>query len=491
MLKDNMEMAIRHNQAEKGGYDQKKDFVEYFLCNGPELDTDTLMYYRERCYQDPIYLEIAEVEFSDMETVVAIRESKYGKKSDLEDCFTQPCNYLGPLSSTIGIMGDSNNFRTMPNIFSVLLGKAEAYAEKNKKEQEKKEGKTSTDSSSSSTSNSGSSSSSSSSTDSSKKSDFDKGQESAEAKAEKASKDSMEDVVSAWGHIRTHLTNLLLPDIRSGMQVMYDSMYDHAETFAKECHKAGLTHSADIGDRHAIARADQISTATKVNTYSQLGDCARLWEHMRRFNPYDISQNKKGRISDGKIVANRNMNGTSIDSTPNPSVMSNLTRSEVRAAANAGNKMAQIELELREMGYVITLEEATKLTDLGKKDEDRFAYFTSLYGNYLDRKYPINKSDPNVTQSVNYRKRREEFAHVVEMLNQKKQQVSDIKYEIKTETTTTTPQTPVGVTPVETSTTKQFQAMAPPEKLTMKIKEDDGTYEEAVMASETDLPDRL
>jgi hypothetical protein len=41
-----MELAIRWNEAKNGSYQEKYDFVEYLLCNGPEVDADSILHYR-------------------------------------------------------------------------------------------------------------------------------------------------------------------------------------------------------------------------------------------------------------------------------------------------------------------------------------------------------------------------------------------------------------------------------------------------------------
>lgn len=452
-LKDNMELALKFNEAQRGGYNQKKDFIEYFLCNGPEIDTDTIMHYREKCYQDPIYLQIAEIEFSDIEIVDEIRVTKYGKKNDLGDCFTQPCNYLGPLSSTIGIMGDSNNFRTMPNIFSVLLAQCKKKKEDEEKEKNKDKKSSSTDQKTDSNSSTKTPTNAT-----------EAAQEKKKEEAKKEGEDSMKDVVAAWGNIRTHITNMLLPNIRQNMQVMYDNMYEHAQNFANECVKAGITDSANIGDKDCIARADKIAAATKVNTYNQLGDCARLWEQMRRFNPYDSTQNSKGPIPDGKLAANKNVNGTSIDSTPKPTVISKLPKSTLNEAAAAGNRTAEVEKNIQELDYDITAEGIAFYTDPNIPEDERFAVFEIKFKRQLDKKFPLEKdinetwknasNDPaaglvtfnfetqntyaeNVGRDNNARKRRKEFARIVSLLNKKKAQTTDLKEESQTSTQNT------------------------------------------------------
>lgn len=299
-LKDNMEMALRFKEAKRGGYQEKKDFVEYFLANGPELDTDTIVYYRDKCYQDPVYIQIAEIEFSDISIIDDARVNKYGKSNDLNDCFTKPCNYLGPMSSVVGIMGDSNNYKTFPNLFSTLL---------------------------------------------------------------KGNKEDKENLKAAWGAVREHLTNKIMPDIRISMQMLYDSMYAHAQTFAEECKKAGITDSADIGDPYAIARAEDIASAVKINLYNQMGDCARIWEHMRRFNPYDLNQNKKQPIPESALKDNKSVNGAAIDRTSKPKVTTQVPPKKLKEMAAQGNKKAQWEIDLENINFGYTMSDIQYLNN--------------------------------------------------------------------------------------------------------------------------------
>lgn len=322
-LKDNMELALKFKESKRGGYAEKKDFVEYLYCNGPEIDADTILYYREKCYQDPIYVQIAEIEFSDFSIVDQLRETKYGKSSNLGDCFTNPCNYLGPMSSVVGMMGDSNNFRKFPNIFSTLL---------------------------------------------------------------KGTDEEKKNLTSVWGNIRVHLASKIAPNIRRACQMLYDSMYEHMKDFAEECKKAGITDSADIGDPLIIARADDISAATKINVINKLGDCARLWEHMRRFNPYDVNQNQKQTLPDEKIVNNKSTNGAPIDKVKPPSVFSFLPEQKLKEVAATGNKEAQWQLELQNFPVLITEDDYHKLVDTNIPWEERLEYGRNLLYNANDIK---------------------------------------------------------------------------------------------------------
>lgn len=321
LLKDNMELALAYNDAKHGGYAEKKNFVEYLFCNGPEIDTDTILYYRDKCYKDPVYLQIAQIEFNDFSIVDQLRTTKYNKSNDLADCFTKPCNYLGPLSSSIGILGDSNNFRTFPNIFSTLLH----------------------------------------GTDEQKK-----------------------DLKAAWGGIKEHLTSKIMPHIRLAMQVMYDDMYNHLKEFSDECKQAGIADHIFDGDPLAIARADDIAQTVRVNTFNKLGDCARLWEHMRRFNPYDVNQNQRGPVSDDKMRDNRAASGAAVDRTKRPHITTQMSESKLKEAAAKGNKQAQWQLELQNLDVAITEEDYKKLADTTIDIRDRVSFGLTLVKKMTD-----------------------------------------------------------------------------------------------------------
>lgn len=113
-IKDNMEVALRWRAAKYGDYEAKYNFVEYYLCNGPELDADTLLHYRGLAQADPVVMEIAYSYFTDPQVLSEIREKKYGKKknNDWTDCFTNPCFYLGDFSPAMGSLGDDANYKS-------------------------------------------------------------------------------------------------------------------------------------------------------------------------------------------------------------------------------------------------------------------------------------------------------------------------------------------------------------------------------------------
>ncbi len=256
-IKDNMELALSHREAELGGADEKRNFIESLIANGPELDTDTIMYYREKVLVDKEYYNIYITEiYNNFSLIDTARREKYGKSVDLANCFTQPCNYLGPFSSSIGLVGDSNNFRTLSNMFASLFSDKEDKKENNGKEEDN----------------------------------------------------------AIWGQIKQHLWNRIVPDVQSAFTEVNAHLQKSYTDFAKNVKESGFSDIAlSAGDPNAIERAEIVATPTKVNIFSKLGDCARMWEQMRRLNLYDPSQNKKEPIAEtvGKKTT---------DGTPTPNV---------------------------------------------------------------------------------------------------------------------------------------------------------------------------
>ena len=236
-IKDNMELALLYREAQYGDYNAKKEFLGFFLANGPELDTDTIMYFREKIMHSPLYMEIYKHEFSSISIIDTLRIEKYNKdttdSNDSMNCLQNPCEYLGPFSSSIGLMGDDRNFNTLSNMFSRITSPAEEGKEK--------------DTSS-----------------------------------------------TTWGNIRQHVISKIIPDIEKGYRTMMGNMSSSFEEFSKKLQKSGLQKEvATVGDSKAEERAKDISAAVKVNVVSNLGDCARIWENMRRLRVYDPSKNAK------------------------------------------------------------------------------------------------------------------------------------------------------------------------------------------------------
>ena len=80
-IKDDVELALSYQKAKNGSYDDKKEFISYFLANGPELDAQTVFYYRDIILNNQELNDIFKMEFSyDIaEIQFNLRESTYNK----------------------------------------------------------------------------------------------------------------------------------------------------------------------------------------------------------------------------------------------------------------------------------------------------------------------------------------------------------------------------------------------------------------------------
>lgn len=233
-IKDNMELALLYRAAQYGDYEAKKEFIGFFLANGPELDTDTIMYFREKILHNKTYFNIYNTEFKDIATIDDLRIHTYFKGTTDTDsalnCLSNPCDYLGPFSSSIGLMGDDRNFNNLGNLFSRLNDKNGETEENNR----------------------------------------------------------------LWGNIPAHMFSKLIPNLSKAYSTMMAGMAASASEFSKKLKNAGLSSDATTaGDPKAEDMAKDISSAIKVNIVSNLGDCSRIWENMRRLRVYDSAANTK------------------------------------------------------------------------------------------------------------------------------------------------------------------------------------------------------
>lgn len=249
-IKDNMELALLYKEAQYGTYEDKKTFVGFFLANGPELDTDTIMYFREKILHNPTYSDIYETQFSSIEIIDDLRINTYNKDTtdtnDLLNCLQNPCDYLGPFSASLGKLGDSNQYATFTNIMSTFWKKA--YSEGGASEDNgfwKKAG-------------------------------------------------------AACVPVGKHLYGKLSPKLLKASSDIVNSMLAPWYDFGKKCKESDVpgikTLFAGVGDYNAFDWAESISTSLKANTIRELGDCHRIWESMRRFRVYNPSENVKGPV---------------------------------------------------------------------------------------------------------------------------------------------------------------------------------------------------
>lgn len=276
-IKDNMELALKARAADYGDYDKKVEFVGFFLANGPELDTDTIMHYRKKILMSYTYSRIAREEFGDIETVDKLRTETYNKKvedrkkdddSSSDNCFTNPCDYLQPLSATLGMIGDSENFKTPFNLFA-------RKSRENKEEKDNKDNKNNKDD---------------------KKTD------------NKNTEDKPTD--SIWGSIRKHTISRVIPAFEDGYRTMMKALSNQVISLTEKNRKANLEKEVtSVGDSRAEEVSEAASGAVKLNIFANMGDCARMWEQLRRYRVYDASQNAKGPIDESSVNTTRTVEG--------------------------------------------------------------------------------------------------------------------------------------------------------------------------------------
>lgn len=263
-IKDNMELALLYNAAQYGDYEAKKEFLGFFLANGPELDTDTIMFFREKIINNPAYMEVYKGErFYDLSVIDDLRINEYNKRttnsSDEANCLENPCEYLGPFSASIGLIGDDRNFNTLSNVFARITS-SNNKEDSNKQKEVTKEGEE-------------------------------------------------ENETTTWGNIRQHVIGKIIPDIEKSYRSLMANMSSSFAEFSKKLKDNGLEKETNtVGDKQAEQIAKDISSSVKVNIVSNLSDCSRIWEQMRRLRVYDPSKNTKGPIDTS--ISNKNVDGT-------------------------------------------------------------------------------------------------------------------------------------------------------------------------------------
>lgn len=283
-IKENMEIALAYHDAEYGDYQDKINFVEYFFCNGPELDTHTILHYRKKILNDNTYSQIAADYFYDIEKIDKIRASKYNKKSDDWDCFTKPCNYLGSFANGIGLMGDKENFFTITNVMSE---RSEFLSQLNIARKEAQDrGET-----------------------------FDEEKWKKEYAEKNKDKVAPQETREISSYIKKHLRHWLIPEVQKEITASQILKKKQLDDIVQQFDNAGLTHYlVSYGDPYAPETAVSTSLMIKANVKRGLGDCARLWEHARRLNVFAPEENQQSTMPAEAQVEPKAFDGTSTSS---------------------------------------------------------------------------------------------------------------------------------------------------------------------------------
>lgn len=338
-IKDNMEMALLWNAAKYGDYQDKYNFMEYFFCNGPQLDADTILHYRMKAYNDPVCMEIAYTYLSDTNTLSDIRKDKYNKDSG--DCFNNPCFYMGKFSAMMGSCGDVRNTRSAFNMVSRWVSACRTQEKKAKLEEAVTLGTKTKDEA-----------------DKQRKKleaqqKAKEAQAAADAAAPVGSKDKVKNgtvkpkekpdnppAAPAVGGMRSTTEVTVIPSMSKGWKMMWANITQGDESFCNELvnHTKTARNAKRIGDKMCQPISQMLDLVTKANIKRQMGDCARLWSQVRRLHLFS-SENKYGPIVASQIVSDTNTDGTKKKTVSNPQPKASDASANIAAAKKANSKI--------------------------------------------------------------------------------------------------------------------------------------------------------
>lgn len=319
-IKDNMEVALLYNAAKTGDYSDKMSFVEYFMCNSPELDADTILHYRTKIALDPVCTEIAYSYYTDNIKLEELRKTKYNKKKD--NCFTKPCFYMGRFSAGIGKWATYENAGNMWNCFAdawfPTAEEKQARTNQNRDTITPKPSKTQSYGGaaigSAIKTGAGVVTSATSTVTGAPKNPV---------KPSSGGKDGKREPVSAIP-VEKHLWGWLPTTIKEGWGAIVELATLNFEDSIKKLEKAGNLDGGQYGDPLAICFAKKNEILAQANIRRVMGDCARLWDQARRLEFYNPSQNASVPVSPSQKVGNTDVNGLSSKlshaSTPKASI---------------------------------------------------------------------------------------------------------------------------------------------------------------------------
>lgn len=287
-IKENMEVALAWRAAKFGDYQDKYNFVEYFLCNGPELDADTILHYRAEAQADPDVMDIAYSYFTDPNVLSEIRETKYGKKKkgDWTDCFKNPCFYLGDFSGVMGSLGDSDN---VSDFFKEMGESWARWLEDNGDEVDRRVA-----------------------TQSGQMPPPSRPQPEVSGTviqpANQMNEEKPDGDVKA---ISVHSVGNITPQAEVGWGMLGRSIFTDDVAFFNGCKtKFNIMPYMKFGDWFGKSCSIAIDLLDKANTTRMLGDCYRLWSQVRRLRVFSGSDNKYHPITSDQLVSNRMPDGT-------------------------------------------------------------------------------------------------------------------------------------------------------------------------------------
>ena len=331
---DNMEMAIRYREAKYGDYQAKYDFLEYFMCNGPELDADTILHYRAKCFRDPVMMEIAYSYFSGSINYASLREKRKNKyQKAVDDCFNNPCFYLGYFSPQMGKLGDKENTY---GIFSWMAN----HLKSNGGETRQAEVSTENQVLSGQISDVDAALRVKNAKDSDEKNKDKQGDGNIRPDAS-GNEDANQNRAPNAGDVSKSYLGLIPPAIQKGWNAWWKDVVEGTEDFSNEILQStqGITNSKRIGDWMSSKISENFDIITKGQVRRQLGDCARMWSQVRRLNIFSPSQNTHGTMNASQIQNNTTPQGTKITSIANASPSVNEASATIAKIHEAKNEI--------------------------------------------------------------------------------------------------------------------------------------------------------
>lgn len=329
-IKDNMEMAIRWNAAKYGDFQAKYDFVEYFMCNGPELDADSILHYRAKAFTDPVIMEIAYSYFANTGVIANERKKKYGK--DTDDCFKNPCFYLGKFSGVMGMLGDvENSYGPFSWFSNKLRGKGlqqqQVAALANKKAAS---GQITQQEASARAAAAAQAAGNTPKTNPA----VPVGSDTTIQPTQPEEVEGEDNNVPALGS-KSFMT--LIPEsVQKGWNMWWKSVTDGTNEFTDEILEStnGVLNADKIGDWASSKFGKMFELMAKANVRRQLGDCGRLWSQVRRMNLFGPN-NAYGPSNPAQMVGNTYPDGTVTNPIGNLTPNVGDANPDIRAAREA------------------------------------------------------------------------------------------------------------------------------------------------------------
>lgn len=248
LLKDDTELAIQYNEYKAGKPGAGEKFVDYFFTHGPELDTNTLITWRDIIKGDP---ELND--YGQRVNIVNVQKEKkkLGLVSDLFDCLSNPCQYLSPLSTSLGCLADTTSKYNLKNT---------------------------------------------------------------------GGNDSVISLID----IPEEMYNKIPRQLLAGMSQLTTMISEQMSNITSMIEKH---ENASKEDPYAIQRAELFGSDVLADIATRFGDCFRIFEFQKRYNPYNPSMNKSTASPNGTVIYDKYGNPRTV--SPNGNTIHTLKKADV------------------------------------------------------------------------------------------------------------------------------------------------------------------